>query len=187
MNRGYDGNKIFSGKDFKSQFLDYLTDAAKKMKIRIFAYCVAFIDGLFGSREELISALRSNVNQELTVTDTKYGDILGSESFMKSALKKYNRRDRPTGQSSGTRRIDERNFEPVEKVVWEFERLVGTEIEKVDTKRLEGKRLRGELLVHLKDRAGLKYKEIGEFEIFQDLSFVSLRSIYRNMKQRKPK
>jgi hypothetical protein len=109
---------------------------------------VAFIDELFGSREELISALRSNVNQELTVTETKYGDILGSESFMESALKKYNRRGRPTGQSSGARRIDERNFEPVEKVVWEFERLVGTEIEKVDTKTLEGKRLRGELLVH---------------------------------------
>jgi hypothetical protein len=44
-------------------------------------------------------------------------------------------------------------------------------------------RLREELLVYLKENAGLKYKEIGEFDIFGDLSFVSLRSIYRNMKK----
>ena len=48
----------------------------------------------------------------------------------------------------------------------------------------DGKRLRGELLVYLKEKAGLKYKEIGEIEIFGDLSFVSLRSIYRNMKRK---
>jgi hypothetical protein len=49
---------------------------------------------------------------------------------------------------------------------------------------LEGKRQRGELLVLLKDRAGLKYKEIGEFDIFGDLKLGSLREIYRNMKRR---
>ena len=40
MNRGYDGNAIFSGHKSKKYFLDYLQDASKKMKIRIFAYCV---------------------------------------------------------------------------------------------------------------------------------------------------
>jgi hypothetical protein len=37
MNRGYDGNKIFSGNKNKAQFLDYLEEASKQMKIRIFA------------------------------------------------------------------------------------------------------------------------------------------------------
>jgi hypothetical protein len=45
------------------------------------------------------------------------------------------------------------------------------------------KRLRGELLVQLKDRAGLKYKEIAEMDIFARLSFTSLGSIYRNIKK----
>jgi hypothetical protein len=42
----------------------------------------------------------------------------------------------------------------------------------VDT--YEGKRLRGELLVHLKDRAGLQYSEIIKFDIFDDLKYTSL-------------
>ena len=40
------------------------------------------------------------------------------------------------------------------------------------------------VITYLKEKAGLKYKEIGEIEIFGDLSFVSLRSIYRNMKRK---
>ncbi|MCP4220117.1 MAG: hypothetical protein GY765_36130, partial [bacterium] len=40
MNRGYDGNDIFQGDKSKSIFLDYLADAAQKLKIKIFAYCV---------------------------------------------------------------------------------------------------------------------------------------------------
>jgi hypothetical protein len=39
----------------------------------------------------------------------------------------------------------------------------------------------------LKDNAGLKYRDIAGFEIFADLSFASLRSIYRNMKRKKKK
>jgi len=70
-----------------------------------------------------------------------------------------------------------------EKIIMEFERMKGINIDDIDTTRHEGKRLRGELLVYLKENAGLKYKEIGEFDIFGDLSFVSLRSIYRNMKK----
>jgi len=40
MNRGYDGNDIFVGNMHKSHFLDYLEESAKRMKIRIFAYCI---------------------------------------------------------------------------------------------------------------------------------------------------
>jgi hypothetical protein len=62
----------------------------------------------------------------------------------------------------------------------------GRGIEKIwdiDTTTFKGKRLRGELLVQLKDRAGLKYKEIAEMDIFTRLSFTSLGSIYRNIKK----
>jgi len=40
MNKGYDGNAIFAESRYKSQFLDYLADSKKRMKIRIFAYCI---------------------------------------------------------------------------------------------------------------------------------------------------
>jgi REP element-mobilizing transposase RayT len=284
MNRGFDSNEIFPAKKTKAQFLNYLQEAAKKMKIRIFAYTVmdthyhlvlenssgrmsncmkllngqygryyrkiaggkgyvfqgrfkstliendsyliqsilyllnnpvraglvekaedyiwssmncyfcneeseivdaAFIEELFGSKEELLCAVRSTVNRELTVEETKYGEFLGSEGFLESALKKHDRRTRPTSQSKGSQRIDEHYFDPVEKVLKEFEKMNGINIEEIDTGAFEGKRLRGDFLVLLKDKAGLTYKEIGEIELFENLSFSSLGSIYRNMKGRK--
>jgi hypothetical protein len=40
-------------------------------------------------------------------------------------------------------------------------------------------------LILLKDEAGLKYREIREIDIFSDLSFSSLRRLYRISKERK--
>jgi hypothetical protein len=69
-------------------------------------------------------------------------------------------------------------------VIWEFERLRGIKIANIDTTGFKGKRLRGELLVHLNDRAALTYSGIVKFNIFDDLSFGSLGSIYWNAKIR---
>ena len=44
------------------------------------------------------------------------------------------------------------------------------------------KHQRGEMLVLLKDNAGLKYSEIAGFEIFADLSFASFPRIAENGK-----
>ena len=46
-----------------------------------------------------------------------------------------------------------------------------------------GKKLRAELLVRLRDLAGLAYKQIGEFAIFADLQYGSLRQLYLNAKK----
>ena len=112
------------------------------------------------------------------------GEFLGSDDFIKAAFEKFDRRKKPSQQSHGVQRLDEHYFEPVEKVVWEFEKMKNIKIDDINTTTHDGKRLRGEFLVYLKEKAGLKYKEIGEIEIFGDLSFVSLRSIYRNMKRK---
>ncbi|NIM14134.1 MAG: hypothetical protein GTO45_18995, partial [Candidatus Aminicenantes bacterium] len=89
----------------------------------------------------------------------------------------------PTEQSIGTQRKDDRFFEPFEKVSWEFKNIYGVDGDNIDTATWEGKRLRGELLVLLKERAGLKYREIGEFNAFGDLSFTSLAGLYRRSKK----
>ena len=284
MNRGYDGNDIFAGNKNKAQFLSFMEGTAKKLKIRLFAYCImdnhyhlvlennnermsdffgqlnglygmyyrkteggigyvfqsrfkstliendsyliqsllylllnpvragivhsaeeytwssineyfssqplgildaAFVNELFGSRDQMIIALRSMVNKELRIITTKHGEILGNRKYMETAMEKHNRRKRPTEQSDGVKREDERCFEPAQKVIQEFEIMKGAAISTIDTGTFKGKHQRGELLVLLKDKAGLKYREIAEFEIFGDLSFASLRSLYRNMKKKK--
>ena len=43
-----------------------------------------------------------------------------------------------------------------------------------------GKRLQAELLVRLRDLAGMTYREISEVDIFTDLQYESLRQLYHN-------
>jgi len=284
MNRGYDGNAIFTGNKNKAQFLEFLEGTAKKMKIHLLAYCImdthyhlvlennngrmsdflgqinglygmyyrmveggkgyvfqsrfkstliendsyliqslsylllnpvragiihnaeeytwssineyfssqpveivdaVFVNELFGSKEQMIRSLGSMVNKELEIITTKHGEILGSREYMEIARERHNRRKRPTEQSDGVKRLDERCFDPVQKVLQEFEEMNAVRISGIDTGTYRGKRQRGELLVLLKDNAGLKYREIADFEIFADLSSASLRSIYRSMKRKK--
>jgi len=272
MNRGYAGNAIFSGHKNKNYFIDYLLDASKKMKIRIFAYCVLdthyhlvlenttgrlsdflrllngnygmcyrkvnggkgyvfqsrfkstliedeayllqsiiyllqnpvrarivdnaedyiwssvgyyfsdqkteivdadFINELFGTKNALMEALNSMRGPLLEIKTTEYGEFFGSDDFIKASFEKFDRRKKPSQQSHGVQRLDERYFEPVEKVIWEFEQMKNIKIDDINISTHEGKRLRGELLVYLKEKAGLKYKEIGEIEIFGNLSFIS--------------
>jgi REP element-mobilizing transposase RayT len=286
MNRGYDGNDIFAGNSHKSNFLDYLEASTKRMKIRIFAYCIMdnhyhlvlenssgrmsdflkllnghygmyyrkmegghgyvfqsrfkstlieddgyliksieylllnpvragivnhaesytwssapyyfsnqqsdiidaeYVNQLFGTKEYLFGNLESPAHKEIPVRMTKHGEIMGSDMFLKLALKKFNRRQRPTEQSKGVQRKEDLYFEPVERVFWEFEGSRGIKVDEIDTGTWEGKRLRGELLILLKDKAGLKYREVSDIVIFSDLSFSSLRRFYRISKERRSK
>ena len=146
-----------------------------------------FVNQLFGSKECLLDNLASLGKNELPVKMTKHGEVLGSEGFLKLALKRHNRRQRPTDQSIGVQRKDDRYFEPVEKVLWEFKNIHGVNVEEIETWTWVGKRQRGELLVLLKDKAGLKYKDISNISVFSNLSFTSLGSLYRRTKNAEKK
>ena len=61
----------------------------------------------------------------------------------------------------------------------------GIKLEDINTITHEGKRMRGEFLVLLKDLGGLTYREVIEFDLFSDLSFGSLGSLYFHTKRRK--
>ncbi|MCK4765234.1 MAG: transposase [Candidatus Aminicenantes bacterium] len=143
-----------------------------------------FVNELFGSKDEFRASLYESRINGLPVRSTRYGDILGSEDFFKSAIIRYDRRNRPTDQSDGSQRVDDRYFESVEKVIWEFEKQEGLKIDEINVTTHPGKHRRGDLLVMLKDKAGLTYKEISKFEIFGDIQLVSLRSMYRNVRKR---
>ncbi len=146
-----------------------------------------FVNQLFGSKEVLLADLAALGKNQLSVRMTKHGEVLGSESFLKTALKKHNRRQRPSAQSLGVQRKDDRYFDPVDKVLWEFKNIHGIGLKAIDTTTWTGKRLRGELLVLLRDKAGLKYKDINDICGFSNLSFSSLRMLYRRTKTNKRK
>ncbi|MCP4221014.1 MAG: hypothetical protein GY765_40670 [bacterium] len=284
MNRGYGGNNIFQGDKSKSVFLDYLADAAQKLRIKIFAYCVmdthyhfvlenssgrmsefmkrlnglygmyyrkvnggkgyvfqnrykstlvgdeayllqsiayllrnpvragivvnaedyiwssiqayfelgegdgssivdaGYVNELYGTREELLRAIHTFGVREPEVVFTKYGEVLGGGDFLERAIEKFNRRDEVPEENIGHQRKEDFFFEPESKVLWEFEQEEGVTLAEIDVATLLGKRQRARLLILLKDKAGLTYKEIRRYELFSDLQMASLGQIYKNTK-----
>lgn len=137
-----------------------------------------FVLELFGSRTGLAEAVRTESLKALPLLHTPLGPVLGDEGFLQKALEKFDRRQQP--DSIKKRRRDDYEFDPVEKVVQEFEREHKVRIDDLATDHYGGKRLRAELLVRLKDLAGLTFREISEFDIFASLQYASLRQIYKN-------
>jgi REP element-mobilizing transposase RayT len=142
-----------------------------------------FVNGLFGSRMQLDEVASGELGKELPATKTVFGPVLGDENFLTKALEHYERRQEPDAVKK--RRRDDFGFEPVEKIVQEFERSWGVKINEIDTGKIWGKKLRAELLANLRDATGLKYREIIEIPIFSDLHYLSLAHLYRNHHQRK--
>jgi putative transposase len=141
-----------------------------------------FMEKVFGSKEELRRLLRDWSHEELPITRTRLGSVLGEDGYIKEAEMKFDRR-KMTGQSRRMRRRDY-IFETTEKVVKEFEDKHKISIGDINTSSCIGKRLRSELLVLMKDRAGLSYREIVKFPIFMSLKYSSLGQIYKRAKKR---
>ena len=182
MNRGYDGNDIFAGNQNKSQFLDYLEGASNRMKIRLFAYCV--MDNHYYLVLENSSGMMSDFLKLLNgLYGMYYRKMYGGKGYVFQSRFKSNIRQRPIDQSIGVQRKDDRYFEPLEKVLWEFKNIHGVNVEEIETWTWVRKRQRGELLVLLRDKAGLKYKDISNISVFSNLSFTSLGSLYRRTKK----
>jgi len=138
----------------------------------------SFVNDLFQSKSQLNKLVYSLEKTELPVVKTKFGEVLGNEDFLDIALSKYNRREET--HSSDRKRIYDKYFEPIEKIYKEFEDKHSISVDRIDIKTFNGKKLRGELLVLLKDQGGMKYVDIIKLDIFSDLKFSSLGSIYKN-------
>jgi len=142
----------------------------------------SFFEELFENRQSLYVFIETNPIDELPQVKTELGWIIGGDFFISTAKENAERRG---GQESFERRRNEdQHFEPVEKVIFEFEKKHGFKIDNIPIQTHQGKRLRGELLVHLKDRAGLYYREIAQMDIFGDLKRNSLGSIYKLYKKK---
>jgi REP element-mobilizing transposase RayT len=141
-----------------------------------------FVDELFETKRSFMEFTETSGSDELPIIHTREGDILGNAKFAKKAFMKYDRRKKMDPHQR--KRIDDKFFDPVAKVLMEFESIHGINIDDINLDKYEGKRLRSELLVLLKDKAGLKYAEIIQFPIFGTLKMSSMGSVYKTTKER---
>lgn len=141
-----------------------------------------FTEELLGEKRILKNLLKDWGNRDLTTKKTKLGDVLGEDNFIEKAIKRFNRR-RKKDTSKRMRRY-EYALEPVEKIIKDFETKKGIKVKEIKAKSKKGKQLRNEFLVLLKDKAGLTYSEIIEYQPFQKLKHSSLGQLYKRTKEK---
>jgi hypothetical protein len=142
-----------------------------------------FVEDLFGTAEEFNGFVRRLPIDELPIVRTELGVIIGGEDVSLDLERKADRRQRDGEQSREMRRHDDDFHDPVPKVIQEFERRHDMRITDLDLSTHAHKRLRGELLVLLKERGGLTYREIAQMDLFVDLSINSLGTLYKRAKR----
>jgi REP element-mobilizing transposase RayT len=144
---------------------------------------VEFVDGLFGEEKVLRELLTEWAQKDLPIKKTRLGNVLGDADFIEKALRKFDRR-KGEGESKRMRKY-EFDVVPADKVIREFEKEKGVTAQGINARSKEGKTLRNELLVRLKDRAGLTYPQITQYPPFVSLKHSSLGQIYRREKERR--
>jgi hypothetical protein len=145
---------------------------------------VQFVESLFPSRDEFIEILKNTKKKDTYLERrSKFGKIFGDKEFIEKAEKMFDRRKKSSKYLN--KREEDWYFDPVGKIVQEFEKKISMSVNEIDTGSFEGKRLRGELLWRLKDLGGLKYSEIYEFDIFKDIRFGSLGRLYQQARDRR--
>ena len=145
---------------------------------------VHYVENLFDDYESMKHFVdRQKDLDQLPVTKTPMGLVVGGEEFVPQALAKADRRS--SGPSLERNRADDQYFEPVEKVIYEFEKKNRIKISEIRCCTHKEKRLRAQLLVLLKDLAGLRYRDIAKIDLFSDLSCGSLGMIYHRVKCQK--
>jgi len=141
-----------------------------------------FIEYLFQSKGNLGIVLRDWIEKDLPLKKTRMGYILGDDGFLKEAKKKFNRRK--SLKESHNRRIKDYSFKKCEEVIRDFKKINNINLDEVNVSTHVGKRLRGRLLVELKDKAGLTYKEITELPLFKNIKYSSLGQLYKRAQKR---
>jgi REP element-mobilizing transposase RayT len=143
---------------------------------------VRFVHELWGGKKALSKEISGEKIAVLPIKKSDHGDILGELEILNQALEKRDRR--VAEKSTEKRRKEDSYFEPVGKVYWELERTSGVKFKHLDYGTLGGKRLRGELLVRLKELAGLTYREIAQLPEFSAIKQNSLGKLYMDARER---
>ncbi|MCP4149554.1 MAG: hypothetical protein GY757_17545 [bacterium] len=143
-----------------------------------------FVETLLGSKANLVAGLSDAMNKKIPVGRNLIGEYLGEPAFAATCEKKAARENKEgLNEKEKQKLVFDTIFKPPDRVIREFEQEKDIRFDSIN-KGLKFKRLRGELLVRLKDTSGLTYTQIKKSPIFDGLKASSMGQIYRNNKNR---
>ena len=137
-----------------------------------------FVRDLFEDEKNFNQLMNEWARKNMPCVKTKFGDVIGEEDFEKAIEKKFNRRSEQNKDLSPNMRI-ETNFKSEEDVIKDF--LEQNEITLESLKK--NLALRNELLVKLRDEAGLSFKQINKNTLFRTLKYFTIISLYNKLKK----
>jgi len=143
---------------------------------------IRFVEILYGGKNHLFEE-EISIDDELPVFKTDMGEYIGDESFADRAIHLADRRNK--SWSKEHRRKNESHIQPFGAAENEFYKRFKIYPHNLDCRCVQGKRLRAQWLVWLRDRCGLSYREISMMDLFAELKTSSLGAIYRNARKRK--
>lgn len=117
-----------------------------------------------------------SVKKKLPVMNTELGKVMATEEGLSEMRMRFERRN--GRESMERKRVDDCGFEPLARIYQEFEEKYHLKTNDIDFRTYQGKYLRWELLVHLREKGGLKYREIARLPEFSDIKINSLGKMY---------
>lgn len=138
-----------------------------------------FVEELYETAKKLHEHVRiwQERKSELPIIHTELGPVLADETGIGVLQERFERR---SGQESLERkRKDDFGFEPIAKIYQEFCSMHEVDLDQIDFDTRFGQKMRRALLLQLKDRGGLKYREIARLPEFAGVEMNSLGALYR--------
>jgi len=111
-----------------------------------------------------------------------YGYIMGDKTFADQAINMYSTMVYKK-RSDRSIKTSKKRIAP-ESLISQFEKEKNINLDKIDTHSFPGKRLRGELIVYLREKGKIPYKVIAEIPFFSDIKSIYLGRLCCQTKKR---
>ena len=143
-----------------------------------------FINDYIFNIDSIDELLKDHIIKKCSPNSDRWGETLGSSQFRFHSLEKKNRR-KLLKKESDLRRINDSQKEKAGKLIKEFLKIRKCQKSDLQSRSWSSSRLRGDLLLILRDENGMKLKEIHKLAIFSHYSLSSLGKIYQYAQKRK--
>jgi REP element-mobilizing transposase RayT len=136
----------------------------------------------YDSKENLKKLLSNYIGEKISINSDRWGESLGSNLFRFHSLKNANRR-KLSETTTEKRRIKDRIIKSSKEIIDKF-----VKENNINKKELEGRthfssKLRGKLLIILRDECGLQLNEIHKLFPYRHLALSSMGRLYKKAKE----
>lgn len=142
------------------------------------------VERIFKTKNNLRNMITYYSTAKLDQIFDRPDSFIGNDDFKNDVIIKSNIRLEYRSTPDVRRRYEDKqnNIEQIKRYISHFEELNRINISHMKFNNKWEKRIRYKLLIYLREEMGMKYNEIKKIDVFHDLSYNSLPSLYKRAK-----